>query len=88
MYGYVVCLRCNFLLYSGEALGAIGSADVLELLKEYASDPVPEVATSITFAFFMVSSQLAKYLVFHRCWPIACLFTVEREEYTTLGISH
>jgi len=29
---------------SGEALGAIGSESVHELLKEYACDPVPEVS--------------------------------------------
>jgi hypothetical protein len=30
-------------LFSGEALGAIGNPEVLELLKQYSTDPVVEV---------------------------------------------
>ena len=33
----------DLLLVLGEALGAIGSADVISLLEEYAKDPVIEV---------------------------------------------
>ena len=33
----------KFLEFLGEALGAIGSTEVLSVLKEYSSDPVTEV---------------------------------------------
>lgn len=32
-------------IQAGEALGAIGSADVLDILREYAKDPQTEVHT-------------------------------------------
>ena len=35
-----------FLEFLGEALGAIGSTEVLSVLKEYSSDPVTEVNLS------------------------------------------
>jgi len=40
---------------AGEALGAIGTADVLDLLMEYSSDPVPEVAETCQLAAARIS---------------------------------
>lgn len=36
---------------AGEALGAIGDKSVLELLKKYSEDPLPEVAETCQLAY-------------------------------------
>lgn len=38
------------IVFAGEALGAIGSVDVLETLQKYSKDPVPEVAETCELA--------------------------------------
>ena len=40
---FLLCFLHCCCIFSGEALGAIGSADVLPILEKYALDPVKEV---------------------------------------------
>jgi hypothetical protein len=53
-----------FAYISGEALGAIGSKDVLTLLKKYCNDPIIEVNKLIIFFCPICLPKLTNY--FHK----------------------
>jgi len=46
---------------AGEALGAIGCRSVINLLDEYAKDPVPEVRSFI-YLVYLCNKQQCNYL--------------------------